>query len=108
MTAYQHGHDSADIMRARLNRLAAANGLPRECVDRIPDDELPLYHDCSDDDLRLPLHLRAYRRERAHLPQTIESWRDALTAAAPEAKRALWAQADPEMHDALRRLKRTA
>lgn len=107
-TAYQHGHDAADVMRARLNRLAAANGLPRECVDSIPDGELPLYHECSDDDLRLPLHLRAWRPDRAHLPQTIETWRARLAAAAGAQKRALWNQASPEMQDALRRLKRTA
>ncbi|HEY2345416.1 MAG TPA: hypothetical protein VGH80_05960 [Xanthomonadaceae bacterium] len=47
------------LIRTRLHRLAVAEGLPAACVDSIPDDELPLYDELTDDDLLLPLHLRA-------------------------------------------------
>ncbi len=45
--------------RARLHRLVAGEGLSPGCVDTIPDDELHLYAELDDDELRLPLHLRA-------------------------------------------------
>lgn len=50
-----------DAIRARLHRIAGADGLPAACVDSIPDDELPQYDEWADEDLRLPLHLRARR-----------------------------------------------